>query len=315
MLKICLTGDGYTSLHFDKLKKHGFIITHRPDPLSQNDLQMILPSYDAYVLGGDERLTSQVLDYASNLRLISFVGTGYTSFIDEIAAKKLNIAIRSTPNVNAQAVAEHTIGLLIGLQRKLFQHNWQVKHDKVQLCHSNELSSICIGIVGLGAIGSRIAKILRLAFGSDVIYTSQTPKPHLESELNITYVSQDTLFSKADAIVLALPTNQKTEYFIDETVLAKTKKGVIIINTAGARLIEPIALKKYIDNDHISAVAFDGYYIEPLPSVADDPFNLLRLSDECFVVTPHVAAKTPQSWSRMMDQSIDNVIDFFHDKT
>ena len=94
-------------------------------------------------------------------------------------------------------------------------------------------------------------------------------------------------------------------------MLERTKHGVIIINTAGARLIEPIALKKYIDTHHIAAVAFDGYYIEPLPKVAEDPFQLLALSDERFVVTPHVAAKTTQSWSRMIDRSIDNVIHFF----
>ena len=311
MFKICITGNGYSDDHFSKLSAHNFEITHKPDYLSQEELQEILPQFDAYVLGGDERLTEQELKVAEKLRVISFVGTGFTSFIDDISANKYKIAIKNTPAVMAPAVAEHTIGLLIGLQRKLFQQNWEVKNGCVLPCRTEELSSLCVGIVGLGEIGTRIARILRQSFGSDVIYSSRTTKKNVEDELNITSVSMDTLFSTADVIILSLPTNAETEYFINESILEKTKKGVMIINTAGARLIEPTALKKYLDNNHISSAAFDGYYIEPLPNVKDDPFHLLSLPDNKFVVTPHTAAKTTQSWCRMVDMAIDNVIQFF----
>ena len=198
------------------------------------------------------------------------------------------------------------------MQRKLFQQNWQVKHSSVLPCQTEELSSLRVGIVGLGAIGSRIAKILRQSFDSNVIYTSRQRKQDLEKDLNLTFVSIDELFSSSDIIVLSLPTNTETEYFINDALLAQVKKGVIIINTAGARLIEPVALKKYIDNQKIASAAFDGYYTEPLPNIANDPYQLLSLSDEKFVVTPHIAAKTTQSWRRMLDMSIDNVIHFFH---
>jgi len=312
MFKLCLSGDGYTDKHFTQLAAHGFDVTHKPYLITQDELQVILPEFDAYVLGGDERLTEKELHQAHKLRVISFVGSGYTSFIDEAAAKKQGIAIKNTPAVNAPAVAEHAVGFLIGLQRKLFQHNQQVKKNCIVPCQTEELSSLRVGIVGLGAIGSRIARILRLAFDCEVIYTSRQRKEALEKELNLTSVSMDTLFSSADIIVLSLPTNAETEYFIDDAMLAKTKAGVIIINTAGARLIEPIALKKHLDSRHIGSVAFDGYYIEPLPNLLNDPFHLLALPDDQFIVTPHIAAKTTQSWSRMIDMSINNIIHFFN---
>ncbi len=311
MLKICLSGNGYGEHHFSQLATKGFEVIHKPEHLSERELQISLPDYDAYILGGDERLTEPVLKHASKLRVISFVGTGSSSFIDEVSAKKYNIAVKNTPAVMAPAVAEHTIGLLLGVQRKLFQYNSQIKNHSIQSCITDELSSLCIGIIGMGEIGSRISKILRQAFGSKVIYYSRTRKTPLETDLNLTYVSLENIFSTADVIIFAIPTNAETEYFVNDNLLAKAKPGVIIINTAGARLIDPHALKKYIDNNIIAAAALDGYYIEPLPTVAEDPFHLLSLPDSRFIITPHVAAKTRQSWQRMIDMAVNNAIHFF----
>src|SRR3989338_3146593 len=168
MYKICLTGAGYTDQHYAKLREKQFEITHVAEDLTQTELQKILPGFDAYVLGGNERFTDNELRLADKLRVISFVGTGYSSFIDEKSAIKYNVAIRNTPAVMAPAVAEHAIGFLIGLQRQLFEQNSEVKQSCVKPHLTHELSSLCIGIVGLGEIGSRIARILRTAFGSTV---------------------------------------------------------------------------------------------------------------------------------------------------
>ena len=310
MLKVCLSGDGYTEKHISKLASK-FEVTHQSGFISQEKLQELIPQFDAYVLGGDERFTEQELQLAKKCRVISFVGTGYTSFIDDVSAQNHQIAIKNTPAVMAPAVAEHSIGMLIGLQRKLFEQNWQVKNSAITPCRTQELSALCVGIVGLGEIGTRIARILRQSFGSKVIYTSRTRKPKIEDELNISAASLDTLFSTADVIILSLPTNAETEYFINDALLEKAKTGVIIINTAGARLIDPAALKAHLENNKIAAAAFDGYYIEPLPPVAEDPFHLLSLPDNKFIITPHTAAKTTQSWERMIDMAIDNVIQYF----
>lgn len=311
MLKICITGNGYDERHLAALSNVGFAVTHKTEHLTPSILQALLPEFDAYVLGGDERLGEPEMSCAKKLRLISFVGTGYTSFIDEQMAKKFNIAISNTPAVMAPAVAEHAIGLLIGVQRQLFKQNWEVKNSCSAPVSTRELSSLTVGIVGLGEIGTRIASILRHAFGSKLIYTSRTRKEAVEANLEIEQVSIETLFSSADVIMLALPTNAETEYFIDETLLSKTKPGVSIINVAGARLIEPHALKKHLESNQAATVAFDGYYIEPPPAVANDPFGLLSLPDNKFIITPHTAAKTGQTWTRMVDMAIENVVRHF----
>ncbi len=310
-LKVFLSGTGYTKHHFQSLSEHGFEITHEPGFISQNDLIRNLSQYHAYVLGGDERLTDIELQHAKHLKLISFVGTGYTSFIDESAAQKYRIAIKNTPAVMAPAVAEHTIGLILGLQRRLFAQNWRAKQGTSIPYEVNELSSLCVGIVGLGEIGARVARILRSGFGSQVIYTSRTRKPQLEAELALTFVTMETLFSSADIIVLALPTHPETEFFVNDTLLTKVQKGAMLVNTAGAKLVEPNALRKHLVSQQLGAAAFDGYYIEPLPHPSEDPYHLLSLTDEQFIVTPHTAAKTNQSWHRMLDMSINNVLGYF----
>ncbi len=312
MLTICLTGSGYSQQHLDKLAQT-FKVIQKPNPMSGSEFRYIISSVDAYILGGDERFSAEELSLAKQLRVISFVGTGYSSFIDAMAAKKHHIAIKNTPAVMAPAVTEHTIGMLLGLQRELFRQNWEVKNSSITPCHTEELSSRCVGIIGFGEIGSRIARILRQSFGSDVCYFSRTRKKHLEAELDLRYVSMDTLAASADIIVLALPTTAETKFLINEAFLSKVKHGLILVNTAGAHLVEPTALRKYLDNQVIAAAAFDGYYLEPLPKVIDDPYHLLCLPDNRLIITPHTAAKTTQSWSRMLDMAVDNAITFFNE--
>jgi phosphoglycerate dehydrogenase-like enzyme len=92
-------------------------------------------------------------------------------------------------------------------------------------------------------------------------------------------------------------------------LLSRGAPGKLLINTAGAWIVEPVALRAALECGNVRAAAFDGYWIEPLPEIADDPYGLLGLPDHQFVVTPHTAARTPQTWIRMCDQAIQQVID------
>lgn len=306
MKRILLTGDGYTREHFERLQALGFEVIHEVE-IDPQRFWELLPTLDAHVLGGSERLDADALARASKLRLVSFVGTGYGAFVDEAAARRRGIAVLNTPSVMAQAVAEHTVGLLIGLARGLFAQNEAVKRATLSQPPALELAGMAIGIVGMGAIGERVAKILTTAFGCKVSYASRSQKPTLEHQLGLEFVSLDELFSSCNAVVLLVPTTPETRNMVDESRLSAARSGLFLVNTASASLVEPGALRKALESGKVAAAAFDGYWTEPLPEPASDPYGLLSLPDKLFVVTPHTAAKTDGTWSRMVAMAVDNV--------
>jgi glyoxylate reductase len=308
--RILITGEGYTDEHFRRLGSLGFEILHHVE-ISPERLKALLPTIDVHILGGSETLDDEAIESADRLRLISFAGTGYSAFVNESAARKRGIKIANTPGVNAPAVAEHTIGLLIGLARGLFGQNEAIKRVGGTPTNTVELATMTIGIVGMGAIGLRVAKILRTAFGCRLIYSTRTRKPEIESLLELKFVGLDELFQTADAALLLIPTTPETTNLVDESRLDGAKPGLLLVNTAGAKLVQPEALKRSLNNGRVAAAAFDGYWIEPLPTPAEDPFGLLSLPDARFVVTPHTAAKTTDAWKRMVELAVENVITAF----
>jgi glyoxylate reductase len=312
MRSILLTGQGYTLDQFRSLGDLGFNVIHRPE-ISVATLSELLPDLEAYVLGGNEHLDAAALDLAHHLRLISFVGTGYGAFVDVSAASARGIQVTNTPGIMAHAVAEHTIGLLLGVIRGLFAQNEAVKRSGVSHL-TRELHGSTIGIVGMGAIGTLVARILANTFGCKIQYANRTRKPKLEVELRMSFTDIDTLFTNSDVVILLVAVATETIGLVDAKRLSIAKPGLILINTAGATLVDAIALKHALETRRIVAAAFDGYWIEPLPLTTNDPFGLLRLPDHQFVVTPHTAAKTVGTWDRMVAWAVNNVIEVLAEK-
>lgn len=314
MKRILVTGEGYSASHFERLSVLGFEVIHKVE-IAPDALISLLPTIDAHILGGSERLDADALTKALRLRVVSFVGTGYGSFVDEAAAKGRGIAILNTPYVMVPAVAEHTIGLLLGLARGLFAQNEAIKHGNSWQKTTSELASMTIGIVGMGAVATRVARILVNAFGCTVAYANRTRKPGIESELGLRFADMSTLIGISDAIILLISTTPETTGLLDAGMLSKARPGLLLVNTASPRLVDPIALREALDTGQVAAAAFDGYWIEPLPTPAGDPFNLLTFPDCRFVITPHTAAKTPSAWGRMIAQAVENVIRAFENST
>jgi phosphoglycerate dehydrogenase-like enzyme len=306
MRRILLTGSGYTQEHFARLESLAFEVIHEVE-IAPARFRSLLPTVDAHILGGSERLDSAAIASATRLRVISFVGTGYGAFVNEAAARARGIEILNTPSVMAQDVAEHTVGLLLGLARGLFAQNESVK--RLGSCPQSTLglANTVVGIVGMGAIGARVARILTKGFGCKTLYTSRSRKAALENELGLEFFNLDELFAAADAVLLLLPTTPETTNLVNEYRLSIARPGFIIINTASAQLVEPNALRRALDCGQVAAAAFDGYWAEPLPEPASDPYGLLALPDSRFVVTPHTAAKSSGTWSHMVDMAVDNV--------
>ncbi|HTV19749.1 MAG TPA: D-isomer specific 2-hydroxyacid dehydrogenase family protein [Polyangiaceae bacterium] len=306
-MRALLTGAGYSTADIASLTASGYDVICR-ESVGAAELAALLPTLDAYVLGGDERLDAKAIAQAERLRVISFVGTGYGDFIDVAAARARGIDIRNTPGIASVAVAEHAVGLLLGLVRGLFAHNQAVKNGLATPGATLELGRLEVGVVGLGNIGARVARMLRRGFGCHVRYHSRSRKPELEAELELEHQTLGALAASSDAIILLLPLSPETTNLIGRDFFARCKPGAFLVNCAGARLVDPAALKSALETGVLGAAAFDSYWVEPPPAPGDDTHGLLALPDARFVVTPHVAAKTKGSWDRMLHDAVANIL-------
>ena len=297
------------------LTDEGFEIVqygHR-DLINENDLVEALSGVYGYILGGDEIVSENVIKQTNNLKVISFLGIGYQTFIDAHAAKQKGIFVTNTPGANKQSVAEMAIGLLLSAQRQIVNLDQKIRDGVWQSYQSTELKGKTIGIIGMGEIGKCVAHIASLGFNMNVLYNSRRRYEDVEQKLNAKFVSKEELCKLSDYITLHIsydPKNPVTASYIDEKSIKLMKPTAIIINTARPETIDGHALYEALSNNKISCAAFDGYYTEPnVPTTENDQFRLTSLSKDKFIVTPHVAWSTREADINMCIIAAESIIE------
>jgi phosphoglycerate dehydrogenase-like enzyme len=219
-----------------------------------------------YILGGIERVTDTVIESTSELKAIVFTGADWRSYIPghETATKK-GISIANTPGANAYAVAEYTITLILAMTRNIFELG-RTGDKKFQTTRS--LNQLTVGIVGMGNIGSLVARHLHALGAKEILYYSRTQKLEIEKETSARYVSLDELLTQSDIVTL-LASKEAGAGYIGKDQLAKMKEGSLLINTGFTGGIDTNALYEELSIARIRAAQDD-----PL----DDRFNTLPTS-------------------------------------
>ena len=278
-----------------------------PTEIESKDLSI----YDA-VMFGAYYLSKDILAKMSNVQIMSFIGTGYTSFIDTDYCNNNNIKLANTPGVNANAVAELAVGLMIDITRSVTKTHNQLKNgnNSREVKQVNDISSYTIGIAGFGYIGSKIADICSKGFGANVIYTSRANKNN-----EFKFVSKEELLSTSDIIFLCMSENSDTVNYITSKEFKLMKDSAFIINPSRPHLINGNDLYNALQSEGISGCAMDGYYSEN-PRCEDDKtdYGLFSLPEDIFINTPHIASKTLDAFEQMYIVSADNIINFFNNK-
>lgn len=307
-IKLVMTCAGEISKKIlNKINLEKYEFSQITDNKSDKELIDSIKDADVVYLGGDNYFSNAVLENAPKLKLLAFGGIGYESFIDVSAANKLGIAITNTPEANSDSVAEFGIGLLLSLQRNIIKTNNLMKKGINDRLVSRELKSQEIGIIGMGAIGSRIAKILKKGFEANVSYYNRTRKRELENQLNIIYEPLEMLLKKSDIVFTVIPENKSTWNFIGKKELDLMKNTAILINPARPKLINPNALYDALKSKKIKACAMDGYYTNP----EKDPYGLLGLDDSTFICSSDIACRTTDAWDKTDEIALKNISDFF----
>jgi D-3-phosphoglycerate dehydrogenase len=293
-----LTKDGHPS--FDMLGKKGFEVVFctpgkQPD---EEELVRLLPGCVGY-LAGVEKVSARALEAARALKVISRNGTGVDN-IDLAAAERLKIKVCKTEGANARGVAELTVGLILALARHIAYHDAKMKAKQWERRKGLEVENRTLGLVGCGKIGEEVARIA-LGLGMKVVAYRRNPDLSFAPSPNFKWVSMEEVLKTCDVISLHRPGTPGGEAVIDRAAIAKMKKGVFIVNTARASLLDETAVLEGLASGRIGGVAVDVYAEEP-PKKHD------LVQNERVVATPHLGGFTDESVDRATTEAVENLI-------
>ncbi|MDB3981936.1 hydroxyacid dehydrogenase [Candidatus Pelagibacter sp.] len=257
------------------------------------------------------KLTSDVIEAANNLKIISRHGVGYDN-IDLEASKKNNLTLAITATANAVAVAEHVMFMLLNISKRKNMYDDTVKSgkfsDRNKLPKTVELWSKNILIAGFGRIGQALIKRC-LGFEMNVfVYDPFVSKDVIEKLGGIKVESMEDACKDMDAISLHIPFNDKTKNIINYDLLKTMKNNCIIINAARGGIVNEVDLDKALNEDLIFGAGLDVFEIEP-----PEANNPLLKNDKIFL-SPHTASFTEECMTRMGKETVQNIIDFFDEK-
>ena len=252
-------------------------------------------------------MNEQTLAGAANLKMIALTATGY-NIVDKAYTDSREIAVANVRGYSTDSVAQHTFALALYLVNQLAYYDRYVKSGEYVksdiFSHFDksifELAGKTWGIVGLGAIGRKVAEIAK-SFGCQVIYYSTSGKNHNKE---YTSVDLDTLLSTSDIISLHAPLNAATENFMNLEKFEKMKSTAILINVARGPVVNEKDLVMALKEGMIAGAGLDVISVEPMK--ADNP--LLEIQDSGkLIVTPHIAWATGEARQRVADETYLNI--------
>jgi D-3-phosphoglycerate dehydrogenase / 2-oxoglutarate reductase len=267
------------------------------------ELIAIIGDYDGLAIRSSTKVTKAILAAATNLKVIGRAGIGVDN-VDIPAASAQGVVVMNTPFGNSITTAEHAIALMFALARQLPEADASTQAGKWEKNRfmGVELTSKTLGLIGAGNIGSIVADRAR-GLKMKVIAFDPFLSPERALELGIEKVELDDLLARADFITLHTPLTDQTRNILSAEALAKTKKGVRIVNCARGGLIDEAALKAGLDSGHIGGAALDVFVEEP--AKASPLFGTPN-----FVSTPHLGASTTEAQVNVAIQVAEQMADF-----
>ncbi len=285
-----LIADSISQRGIDELLRGDQLDVEIKTGLSEQQLVEIIPPFSALIVRSQTRVTADILNAGTKLRVVGRAGVGVDN-VDVESATRRGVVVLNAPGGNTVSTAEHAFSLLLAVARKIPHADANVRNknwDKKNL-EGVELYNKTLGIIGMGRIGSELSR-RAIAFGMRVIaydpYLSVTRARSLQVEL---VDELDDLLASADFISVHTPLTAETRHILDAARLRKTKRGVRIINCARGGLIDEAALVQALQDGHVAGAALDVFEVEPLPSDSS-----LRSAPN-LVLTPHLGASTVEA--------------------
>ena len=271
---------------------------------TKDELIAMIGDYDGLAIRSATKATKEVLAAATNLKVIGRAGIGVDN-VDIPFASAQGVVVMNTPFGNSITTAEHAIALIFALARQLPEANERTqagkwpKNDFMGV----ELTGKTLGLIGAGNIGSIVAD-RALGLRMKVVAYDPFLSPERAVELGIEKADLDTLLARADFITLHTPLTDQTRNILSAENIAKTKKGVRIVNCARGGLVDEVALKAALDSGHVAGAALDVFAVEP--PAADHPL----FGTPNFICTPHLGASTSEAQVNVAIQVAEQMADY-----
>ena len=257
---------------------------------------------DALIVRTYSQVTAAVIEAGTKLKVIGRAGAGLEN-IDLAAAHARGITVVYTPEAGSDSVAEFTMGLMLALERSLLPGEAMLRQGRFvearRTLVGRQLRGLTLGIVGMGRIGRRVARICRQALEMTVLYNDIVEIEHLD--FTATAASKERIWGESDVVSLHVPLTELTFHLVNAEVLSQFQLRATLINTSRGAVVDAATLAAALSAGQLAGAALDVHDPEPPP--ADYPL----LSVPNVLLSPHIASRTTVAQARMNDV-VDDVI-------
>jgi D-3-phosphoglycerate dehydrogenase len=295
--------DGIDPAGIRLLEKTGSIVPHVHDKISREKLLELVPQADGIIVRSATTIDKEVIEKASRLRVVGRAGVGVDN-VDIDAATEHGVLVMNSPGGSTTTTAEHAIAMLFALARSIPQAYLSLKGGKWEKGRfkGTEITGKTLGVVGLGRIGSEVARKCQ-AMGMNVIAYDPFINPDTPLSSGLALVSIDTIWEKADFISFHVPLTDETRDLVNRKTIARMKDGVRLVNCARGGIINEDDLHEALKSGKVAGAALDVFDTEPNTKTP-------LLTNDNFIATPHLGASTVEAQRKVSEDICRQVSDF-----
>lgn len=297
----------------DRFEAAGYTVLYRPG-ITYQEFDQLLPDVFGLILRSRFVITRDIIRRARGLKFIGRVGSGMEN-IDQVYCEEAGIQCFNSPEGNRQAVAEHCLGMLLGLSKNLFRSNQEVRQGiwQREANRGMELENKTIGIIGFGNTGSSFARVLK-GFNMKILAYDKYKQGFGTTE--VTEVGMELIFERSDILSLHVPYTSETHHLVNEEYLSRFRKPIYVLNTSRGSVVDTEALLKMMKSGRVLKAgldvieyedySFESFFNRPLPMA----FQELQQHPD-IVLTPHIGGWTVESNEKLSSILADKIIKSF----
>jgi len=316
MIERILITDRVHPICVDRLRQAELEVDYRPD-LDYETFQELLPNYEGVIINSRSPMGRENILRAVNLRFIGRLGSGL-DIIDLPTAEEEGVAVINVPEGNANAVAEHAMGMLLALMNRLVEADREVRNGEWnrEARRGKELAGRTVGLIGYGHTGRAMAQKLK-GFDVKINVFDKYKKQYAEGSRLVNECALEEVLSDSDILSIHLPLTEETDGMVDTSFLSLCKKGVVLINTSRGKICQTPDILSNLQSGQLGGVAMDVLDKEGAKDLSQSDSRIYNelFAEEHTIFSPHIAGWTEESLFKIGDAIAMKILNFANIKS